>query len=300
MWRSRNKLFWCIVALTITMLCLSACSTSDSDTDDDNQEPEPLTVGITATPAMLTEGEPTNFTLTITLSAAPPAAGVEVTIDSAVANSLAEFDVLAAVYNGAELVLANADSSGFTLNVFEQIATVTLTAFDDGVAEGPETLTYTLQPGADYDIDAAASAITVTILDTTPAPPDTLTVGITSTPAELIETDMTVFTLTLTLSEPPPAGGVDVTIDSTVPGSLAEFDVLAATYNGAVLVVANADSSGFTLNVFEQTATVTLAVFNDGVAEGLETLVYTLQPGANYDIDAAASAITVTIFDVAP
>jgi hypothetical protein len=126
-----------------------------------------------------------------------------------------------------------------------------------------------------------------------------LTVSIAATPSSLTEVEQTVLTLTIELSEIPPEEGVDVTVNSDMPGSLAEFDVFAAMFNGATLVTANADSSGFTLNVFEQTATVSLPVFNDGVAEGPETLTYALEPSADYAIDPAASAVSVTLFDVA-
>jgi hypothetical protein len=66
------------------------------------------------------------------------------------------------------------------------------------------------------------------------------------------------------------------------------------------LVAGNADRSGFTLNVFELTATVTLPVFDDGVPEGPETLTFGLVPSEAYAIDPEAHSISITIFDMAP
>jgi len=40
-----------------------------------------------------------------------------------------------------------------------------LPVFNDGVSEGPETLTYALEPSADYAIDPAASSVSVTLFD---------------------------------------------------------------------------------------------------------------------------------------
>lgn len=282
-----------ILVLAIPVLFYSACI---DDGPLERDESASLTVSIAATPSILTEVQQTPLTLTIRLSEAPTEGGLNVGIDSETPNALDQFDFSAAVYNGAMLTLVNADSSGFTLNVTEQTATVILPTFVDDLAEASETFTYSLEPSAAYTIDPEASRFSVTISD---MPPDVLTIGITAAPTELIETEQTVLTLTIGLSETPPAAGVDVTIDSDIPGSLAEFDVFAAGFNGATLVTANADSSGFTLNVFEQTATVSLPVFNDGVSEGPETLTYALEPSADYAIDPAASSVSVTLFDMA-
>ena len=127
-----------------------------------------------------------------------------------------------------------------------------------------------------------------------------LTVSITAAPTELFESEWTMLTLTLMLSEVPPAGGVNVTIESDTPNALRELDVLAAVYTGARLVAGNADRSGFTLSVFELTATVTLPVFDDGVPEGPETLTFGLVPSEAYAIDPEAHSISITIFDTAP
>ena len=275
---------------------IDASANSFSVTISD-RPPERLTLGITATPTELIETEQTEWTLTVMLSEAPPAGGIDVTLDSGLPGALDELDLSAAVYNGAELQSVEADASGFTLTILEQTAAVTLPVLDDGLPEGEETLTFTVAPSADYKIDPAASAVSVTIFDLSP---DVLTVGITADPTDLFESERTVFVLTITLSQAPPAGGVNVTIASEAPNTLRELDVLAAVYDGARLVAGNAERSGFTVNVFESTGTVTLPVFDDGVPEDPETLTFDLQPSDAYAIDPTASSIRITIFDTAP
>jgi hypothetical protein len=262
-----------------------------------DRPPEFLSLGITASPAELIETEQTEWTLTIRLSEAPPADGVDVTIDGGLPGALDDLDLSAAVYNGAELRSTAADASGLTLHVVEQTATVTLPVLNDGLSEGEEMLTLMLEPSEDYTIDPAASAVSVAFLDLSP---NVLTVGITAAPTDLIESERTAFTITISLSQPPPADGVNVTIASDMPNTLRELDVLATVFVGARLVAGNAERSGLTLNVFEPTATLTTPVFDDRVPEGPEILTFDLQPSEAYTIDPAASSIRLTIFDAAP
>jgi Ca2+-binding RTX toxin-like protein len=122
----------------------------------------------------------------------------------------------------------------------------------------------------------------------------------TANPTTLIEDQKTVFTLTFTLDQPPPAEGLLVTIDSDSPRSLAELDVFAAEFSGARLAGVNADSSGLTLRITQQTATVTLPVFDDDVTEGSDQFTFTVQPSSSYTVAPNASAVTLTILDQPP
>ena len=123
------------------------------------------------------------------------------------------------------------------------------------------------------------------------------TVGLTATPETLVEEDATVLTLNFDLSEPPPAEGIDVTVTSPVVNSLAELDVFAASFTGARIVGVSDDTNGFTLRISEQTATITLPVFDDSEDEGSESFTYTIQPGEGYEVDASASSATFVIED---
>lgn len=124
-------------------------------------------------------------------------------------------------------------------------------------------------------------------------------IAFTANPTTLIEDQKTAFTLTFTLDQPPPNAGILVTIDSDSPRALAEFDVFAAQFSGARLTSANADSSGLTLRITQQTATVTLPVFDDDQPEGSDLFTFTLQPSSSYTIDPVANSVTLTILDQA-
>ena len=54
------------------------------------------------------------------------------------------------------------------------------------------------------------------------------------------------------------------------------------------------------LRIFEPTATVTVPVFQDDVAEGTEVLPFNLLDGELYEVDPTASEVTITIEDDAP
>ena len=134
--------------------------------------------------------------------------------------------------------------------------------------------------------------------------------GVTVSETELIETEGTETTLTFTLSEPPPADGVIVYLDSEqdplVGSALSQFDVLDAEITGGNFPVPNGDSSGFFFTITEQTATITLSVFDEltveginlfAVQEGILDLNFALQPQAGYTIDSEASEINLSIAD---
>ncbi|MEM6716165.1 MAG: PPC domain-containing protein, partial [Cyanobacteria bacterium P01_C01_bin.147] len=184
--------------------------------------------------------------------------------------------------------------------------------------DGAEDITFFLQPGEGYKISPDAGATEVTYYDSVedvPAPTgggDTgLEVGVSISESTLIETEGTETTLTFTLSEPPPAEGLRILLDSedgTLIGSpLSQFDVLNAEIVGGDFPIATADRSGFFFNMTEQTATITLAVFDElsvdtdlppeDFQEGIVDLTFALQPQPGYTIDSDASEVNVRILD---
>ncbi|MBF2050492.1 cadherin-like domain-containing protein [Leptolyngbya sp. NK1-12] len=122
-------------------------------------------------------------------------------------------------------------------------------------------------------------------------------IGFTANPTTLIEDQKTTFTLTFTLDQLPPSEGLLVSIDSDIPRALAELDVFAAEFSGVRLTGANADASGLTLRITQQTATITLPVFDDDQPEGTELFTYTIQPSSSYTVDPNAASVTLTILD---
>ncbi|MEM8830551.1 MAG: pre-peptidase C-terminal domain-containing protein [Cyanobacteria bacterium P01_G01_bin.19] len=191
-------------------------------------------------------------------------------------------------------------------------------AFEPLETDGAENVTFFLQPGEGYEIAPDAGETEVTYYDSlADVPPptggsDTVPeVGVTVSESTLIESEGTETTITFSLSEPPPAEGVTVFVDSednTVVGSpLGQFDVLEAEIEGGNFPIPNSDSSGFFFTITEQTATITLDVFDELTVdtglppvtfqEGILDLTFALQPQAGYTIDPNASEVNFSILD---
>ena len=193
-----------------------------------------------------------------------------------------------------------------------------LDVFEPLETDGAEEVTFFLQPGEGYAIAPDAGTTEVTYYDSVadvPVPTGGgnagLEVGVSISESTLIETEQTETTLTFTLSEPPPAGGLTVLIDSDdnliVGSPLSQFDVLNAEVVGGNFPIATPDRSGFFFNITEQTATITLAVFDelavdvnrppDTFQEGILELTFALESQPGYTIDPEASEVNLTILD---
>ena len=205
-------------------------------------------------------------------------------------------------------------SSEFFASIF---APYLLDTFEPLETDGVENVTFFLQPGEGYEVAPEAGMTEVTYYDSlADVPPPTgggaivPEVGVTISESELIESEGNETTLTFTLSEPPPAEGVTVFIDSeddpVVGSPLGQFLALEAEIEGGSFPVGNSDNSGFFFTLTEQTATITFSVFNEltvpgidplAVQEGIIALNFALQPLAGYTIDPTASEVNLTIAD---
>ena len=259
-------------------------------------------VGITVSESALIETEQTETTLTFTLSEAPPEGGVTIFVDSeddpVVGSPLSQFAVLEAEVSGGNFPVPNGDSSGFFFTITEQTATITLSAFDEltvpgidplAVQEGIVALNFALQPLAGYTIDAAASDVDLTIADNADSQ---IQVSLTVEPESLVESESTVGIHTFSLSAPPPADGVTVSVSTP---DLSEFDLAAIAVTGGTIATVRDD--GFDFTITEQTATINLPILNDGVDEGSETATFTLEANETYELNAAATVATFTLAD---
>ncbi|WP_414526556.1 Ig-like domain-containing protein [Nodularia chucula] len=123
------------------------------------------------------------------------------------------------------------------------------------------------------------------------------TIKFTTNTTTLIETEETTLTFRFELSEPPPAGGLRVYLLGNVPQSLTQLDLFALSFTGGGVPQGDFDFSGFFFNITSQVATVTAPIFPDGIPEGQQTVVYTLQPDAAYTVDPSFSAVTVNFYD---
>ena len=207
---------------------------------------------------------------------------------------------------------AEGHPSGIRLNLTANTALLNVNLFDKPIPEtdGPEQVTFTLESGA---ANTAAAEATITFFDTLDdVPPATSgqTVGLTVENEALIEADGNKATLTFSLSEPPPDEGllVYVRTSTPVPGPslngqtfnlLGQFDVFDADIVGGEFPIPDFASSGFYFNITEQTATISIAAFPDGVTEGVQDFQVALGGGADYQVDPAASSVAVTLADTA-
>ena len=195
-------------------------------------------------------------------------------------------------------------------NVFE--------AFEPLETDGAEDVTFFIQPGEGYEIAPNAGETEIIYYDSLEDVPASTggggtmpEVGVTISESALIETEGTETTLTFTLSQPPPEEGVTIYLDSEedplIGSALSQFDVLNAEISGGDFPVANGDTSGFFFNITEQTASITLSVFDElsidsgfdpaTFQEGIIGLTFALQSQPSYTIDSDASEINLTIAD---
>ncbi|NEP19576.1 MAG: D-alanyl-D-alanine carboxypeptidase, partial [Leptolyngbya sp. SIO4C1] len=265
-------------------------------------------VGVTISETELIETEGTETTVTFTLSEPPPETGVTVFLDSeddpVIGSPLSQFAVLEAEIEGGNFPVPNNDSSGFFFNITEQTATITLSVFDeltvpgiapDVVQEGILDLTFALQPQSGYSIDPDASEINLTIADNPDSQIQVSLAGSVEDDEEsttLIESEGTVSVHTFSLSAPPPAEGLTVSVSAD---SLADFDLDAIEVTGGS--IANLRDDGFDLTITEREATISLPVLEDSTAESGEIATFTLEPGDTYEINAAATEATFSLVD---
>ena len=254
----------------------------------------------------------------LTTEGAIPAGGVEVTLNTDA--NLAEYLFIYEPFiRGAEILGPVLDAagnpSGIRLNLTQNTALLNLLLTDkpEPETDGSEQLTFTLD-SSDGNISPAAATSTVTVYDTVadvPIAATDLTVGLTVENSAITEAAGDTTTFTFTLSEPPPPEGLLVYINATAPagigddfggsvfGLLGQFNVFGIEVTGGAFPIPNFSSSGFYFQITEQTATITTAAFPDEVVEGVQAFQVTLGESRDYQVDPAASAVTVTIGDTA-
>lgn len=256
---------------------------------------EKPTVSITSTPAVLDEAAGTVLTVTLNTEGTIPTDGVIVAIGGEVFESFRDLANQQFEFDGGTPVGFTEDRTGFLFRITEPTATIIAPVFDDIIEELQEQYTYRILPSESYTIDPQAGSTTIDIVDGIASYPKTPVASLTVDKTNLGEGEA--FTLTLNLSEPPPAEGFVVYVDNDLRGSLGEFNVLQISVTGADFPVVNEDASGFFLRMVEQTATVTVPVFQDGEAEGQETFTFNLVNGETYEVDPAANTVTLTFND---
>jgi hypothetical protein len=258
-----------------------------------SQVPE---VSLSIANSALVESVGNEATLTLRANGPIPAEGLVVYVDSGSARVLGQLDVLNATVTGGVFPAGNFRTSGFYFKMTEPTATISIRAFDDGEVEGLQDYTFQVVPGAGYTASATQNSAKFTIGDD----PSTNKLQVTYTgtpgsataPGTLVEEAGTVSVHTFALNATPPAGGVTIFVKSD---NLNEFDLTKAEITGGSLVGVTA--GGFNLNITSRTAVVRVPVKNDGIAEGPETAVFTVEPGSTYLVNPTANRVTYNLVD---
>jgi len=237
-----------------------------------------------------TLGTPANATVTIADNDSAPSATIAATTaNAAEGGATGQFTVtLSNASNSATTVnytvngTATSDSDYTALTGSVTIAagstngTIAVTAVDDNVFEGSETVVATLASGTGYTVGATNSG-TVTIADNDAAP----TATIAATTANANETGPTNGVFTITLNR---ASSSATTVNYTVGGTAtsgSDYTALA----GSVQIAAGST-----------TGTVTVTPVDDTTTESSETVVVTLASGTGYSVGTPGNA-TVNIAD---
>jgi len=257
-------------------------------------EPVEVSIGFTSDIGVLTEGGDTG-TLNFTVEGDIPPEGVIIFVSNNQFAGIVDFDLLNATATGGSFPAPDGNAGGFFFKITEPNASITFQAREDEEIEGLEQVDVALQPQPGYTIADGASEVAVLIQESDESQ---IQVSLETSPDILVEEEGTVSVHTFTLSAPPPAEGITVTV--ATPG-LADFDPagIATTGIAGDIQVLESAPEQLLFTIAEQTATISLPVANDGVTEGLETATFTLLAGAGYQIAPDAAAGTFTIVDTA-
>ncbi|MCC5623389.1 pre-peptidase C-terminal domain-containing protein, partial [Nostoc sp. CHAB 5715] len=249
-------------------------------------------VSIAFSQTELIESEGTTTVITLSLSEPPPPEGVQVYISGNAQDALNEFAIFDGKFTGG-VPAADGAVSGFYFKLLEQTATITLPVFNStDIVEGIEEFKFEVKPGAGYTVSPTNGSATITIKDT---PDSKIQVSLSTEPKVLIETEETLGKLNFSLSATPPTAGVIVTVSVTdleenfVPESL--------VVEGGELVGISAQDNTFTLKITEKNASLSVAIANDNIAEGVETATVTVLAGEGYQINPEANSATFTLVD---
>jgi hypothetical protein len=213
--------------------------------------------------------------------------------------------ILGAVYNedgsvaGFRALLTAANAS-FPFPVLERTE-------DD--PDMPESIEFSLANGADYLVSSEVNTSNVTFYDTLEqiqSGSDLPQVGVTIDQTELIESEGTEVNIGFNVDGDIPEGGLLAYLDSETRGSLGEFDVFNAEVTGGAFPSANGDASGFYFLIQENTANISLSVFDEttnelipeeDALEGIEEFNFSLVESDAYTIDSSAAGFNFTIAD---
>ena len=122
-------------------------------------------LSLSVEPANLIESEGAVSVHTFNLSTTPPPEGIEVAVTT---TELEEFDLTSIETTGitGEISVARSDPPQLIFTMTEATATISLPVADDGISEGAETATFTLNPSESYQVSPVAGGGSFQIADT--------------------------------------------------------------------------------------------------------------------------------------
>ena len=143
---------------------IDAAASSVVITTADTAESLPQ-LSLSAAPATLIESEGTVSVHTFNLSTTPPPEGVEVSVT---VTGLEEFDLTSLETTGitGEISVAESEPPQLIFTMTEATATISLPVANDGISEGVETATFTLNPSEAYQVSSLAAGGSFQIADT--------------------------------------------------------------------------------------------------------------------------------------
>ncbi|MDB9527174.1 pre-peptidase C-terminal domain-containing protein [Oscillatoria sp. CS-180] len=260
-------------------------------------DPPEVSIGFTSDTGVLTEGGDTG-TLNFTVDGEIPPEGLVVFVSNNQFAGIVDFDLLNATTTGGSFPAPDGTAGGFFFKMTESSASITFQAREDETVEGLEAVNVELQPLPGYTIADDAGDVSVLVQETDASK---IQVSLETSPEVLVEAEGTVSVHTFNLSSPPPAEGVTVRVQT--PG-LDDFDPSGITTTGISgdIQVLESSPEQLEFTITEQTATISLPVADDGLAEAAETVVFTLvEPSddADYQVDPETNSGSFTIVDTA-
>ena len=215
------------------------------------------TVNFSVNTNTLIESEGTPFSLNFSVDGAIPPGGSIVRLEGSIAQAINQWDLFQLSFTGLAGGLGEGiidvspaqDFSAFNIVITEPNASINFPIFNDFQDDSPQEIVWTVSPVSEGTTVSNGSA-TVTIYDDpseVPAPiPE---VSLTSDITTLVEDEGTEVTFTVSLSEPPPEGGIVVAIGTGKAFALGDFDIFPpppqASATGGQLVGGFSDNSGF-------------------------------------------------------
>ncbi|MGD1900095.1 MAG: DVUA0089 family protein [Phormidesmis sp.] len=171
---------------------------------------------------------------------------------------------------------------------------------NDALEEGSQTFDFQLAEGDGYTVDPAQNSTLVTITDDNGGPGVGPTVGVSVDATDLSEGDPLV--VTFTVDGEIPAEGVEVLVQSPVAGALGQFDLadlgnITTTGIEGLPSVGDGGGGSFFITITEPTATISLNVFDDILAEEPLEIPFDLANGETYEINPEASGVVLNIVD---